>query len=81
MNTLNLPERQLMLDFMDTSKKFDAAIDEYSLEDLARIGSLVERGYLLYDEPFLVPSEKGGWHQEFIGLRITEKGLWAMRQQ
>lgn len=70
-----------MLDFMNTAKRFDATRAEYSLEQLARISSLVERGYLSYYDILLVPSEVGECYREFIGLRITEKGLLAMRQE
>ena len=79
MDTLNLPERELLNAFRSTAKCYDAELEHYSPDDLARLGSLLERGYITCEEKLKVPVPSGGWAMELLGISLTEKGLLATR--
>lgn len=78
MCTLNDEEKELLAKWRKNTHWHDATLQNCTKSELRLVGSLVERRYILA-EPLYVPSETSGTYVEYHDLRLTEKGLLALR--
>lgn len=79
MNTVSERELRLLASWEDTAQRFTVSSKTHTREELLMFESLVEREYARYNEMVVEPSETSGTLVEYHGVRLTEKGLLALR--